>query len=160
MCDRMVKTQGFYLEDKCGIPGSTAASIAREGIGYRVCVATKDYLAGLLIHLSTLIMTSGWDAAKEDLDFHVRELNMDRNRAHGRLACIFVTYVYLRELSANLWTHPRLREQSYQASKASMSLCKHCGGSFLVHPPSERCLWADKRAENAKKERAKKMRGA
>ena len=99
MCDRMIKTQGFYLEAKCGIPVSSAASIARECLGYRVCVATRDYLAGLLIHLSTLITTSGWDSAKEELDFHVRELNLSRTRPMVDLLvllscmCIFVISV-------------------------------------------------------------------
>ena len=104
-------------------------------------------------------MNTGWECAKEELDFHVKELSLMRTRANGRLARIFVTYVYLRDLSQNLWTHPRLREKRYQVSQGHGNLCSHCGGSCLIHPLDEACLWKEKSAENAKKERVKKMRG-
>ena len=143
----------------CGIHSTQVQAIARSIVGFSICVSTKNYLAGLLIHLGTLIMNTGWEYAKEELNFHVKELIIMRTRTNGRLALICVTYIYLHDLIQNVWPYPHLIEKRYQVSQGYGNLHAHDGGSCVIPPLDEVCLWKEKSAENVKKERVNKMRG-
>lgn len=157
LCERMLQDLSLSLPSKCIIPASLATYSARNSLGYRICCETCTLLSNLLIHVAVL-EKSRWDRAKEEFDFHVNELIFIQDRVQGKVQRIYGGYSYIRDLSNNIWNHPRLREKYYHTTKASIgNKCAHCGCSSLIHPKDNIYIWnesmskvKDKRVENVK----------
>ena len=65
---------------------------------YKVSIATCGIFSGLLIHL-TVVGSEGREVAKEELEFHIKELSAIRSQVKSRVVRILGIYAYLQDLS-------------------------------------------------------------
>ena len=69
--------------------------------------ALKHYIS-LLEHLLRVAPVLGWDAAKQESDYHVRKWEVTRGNANSRLVVVLSLYMYLRDGAHQEWLFPKL----------------------------------------------------
>jgi len=143
-----------FLCSKFGFPSKHCATLVRQTLAYQIPSLTIGLLYEFTCHLDTL---GDWKMAELVLCYHTQELTEMRSRAESHVQRLFVTYIYLRDLQHSNYISEAMRDRDYWTAQGAYQCCDHCGGSALVHPPDEVCLWRQKSKPEAVKVRGKAL---
>ena len=131
-----------------------------RGVIYAISSKAIQYYISLLEHFMRMSRTLGWDAVKQEMDYHVRKWEIIRNQAHIRVVAMIRLYIYLRDGAHQDWLFPKLernklvslyktlQEFGSGGKSGSPFLCPQCHTS--LHSKEMGCPWAAMSGSKAK----------